>query len=586
MDLNPKNYNLMEITKFFGLQPNHSFTQVNDSFRKKHSEILVSSQVTKEEKDKMLFFINQLKDKLVLHLTKQNVPNNTFLNSLPNNFMNKTNSRIDTVINSSVAYNAGVSKQISADTINPIERNILNNVIHFDTRFKQNYVVQNQSKFTFNFPTSFKNVISTRLISFELPDTIYNITEKLSNNSFNLNVLNWDAVKVTIFSAGNDSLIAFNIIGITGKGDSYTEKITGGNGSAVTSTTTFIQITSITAVGNPAGNVSAGLKDRGNDIISAPAAVNNNAALVLAKNVKELVLTAKIKIASAANDSGITFAITGKKFDGTAESETLTGAAAGATVVSVKRYSSITSIIPSGNTAGNIEVGLFYRSVANDLATAQTVTAGNGVVFTKTLESFVSLRNQKDITITLDEGKYTGTTLITEIQSKLQESGNDTQGVKSFIVSNNANTGKINISHGYFDFFLRFPGAKDKVNLGYILGFRSEVVNSSSNSVTASNIADFDFNNYFYLSFDDFQRSVNHNHFAIMNKNFITKNIFAKLKNKQDDGNTDYFVKKNYFGPVTLDKVSFELLDRYGNSLDLKGLDYSFSVELELLYKY
>ena len=71
-----------------------------------------------------------------------------------------------------------------------------------------------------------------------------------------------------------------------------------------------------------------------------------------------------------------------------------------------------------------------------------------------------------------------------------------------------------------------------------------------------------------------------------MNKNFVTKNIFAKLKNKHDDGNTDYFVKKNYFGPVTLEKVSFELLDRYGNSLDLNGLDYSFSVELELLYKY
>lgn len=383
MDLNPKNYNLMEITKFFGLQPNHSFTQVNDSFRKKHSEILVSSQVTKEEKDKMLFFINQLKDKLVLHLTKQNVPNNTFLNSLPNNFMNKTNSRIDTVINSSVAYNAGVSKQISADTINPIERNILNNVIHFDTRFKQNYVIQNQSKFTFNFPTSFKNVISTRLISFELPDTIYNITKKMGNNSFFINVFDTSSV--------------------------------------------------------------------------------------------------------------------------------------------------------SGN----------------------------------------------DTKVTINEGKYTSSTLITEIQTKIQAVDSN------FNVTHDAESGFIKIEHnGNLEFVLRFPGVKDKVNLGYILGFRSEVVNSTSNSVTSSNIADFDFNNYFYLSFDDYQRSVNHNHFAIMNKNFVTKNIFAKLKNKQDDGNTDYFVKKNYFGPVTLDKVSFELLDRYGNSLDLKGLDYSFSVELELLYKY
>ena len=168
MDLNPQNYNLNEITNFFGLQPNHSFTQVNDAFRRKHNEITLSSQVPKEQKDKMLFFINQLKNKLVLHLTKQNVSHNTFSNSLlPNsNFMNKNNGRVDTVINSAVAYNAGVSKEISADTINPIERNILKNVIHFDTRFKQNYVIENQSKFNFKFPTSFKNVISSRLLSF------------------------------------------------------------------------------------------------------------------------------------------------------------------------------------------------------------------------------------------------------------------------------------------------------------------------------------------------------------------------------------------------------------------------------------
>ena len=383
MDLNPQNYNLNEITSFFGLQPNHSFTQVNDAFRKKHNEITLSPQVPKEQKDKMLFFINQLKNKLILHLTKQNVSHNTFSNSLlpSSNFMNKNNGRVDTVINSAVAYNAGVSKEISADIINPIERNILKNVIHFDTRFKQNYVIENQSKFTFNFPTAFKNVISSKLISFELPDTIYNITEKLGNNTFNINIL-------------------------------------------------------------------------------------------------------------------------------------------------------------TGTTSDN------------------------------------------DTKVTINEGKYTSSTLITEVERALDAISNN------FTVSLSADTNLITITHASENFVLRFPGVKDKVNLGYILGFRSEVVNSTSDSVTASKVADFNFNNYFYLSFDDFQRSVNHNHFAIMNKNFVTKNIFAKLKNKADDGNTDYFVKKNYFGPVSLEKVSFELLDRYGNSLDLKGLDYSFSVEIELLYKF
>ena len=400
MDLNPQNYNLNEITNFFGLQPNHTFTQVNDAFRKKHNEITLSPQVSKQEKDKMLFFINQLKNKLVLHLTQQNVSHNTFSNSLlpSNNFMNKNNSRVDTVINSAVAYNSGVSKQISADTINPIERNILSNVIHFDTRFKQNYVVESTSakckdtKFTFNMPTGFKNVISSKLLSFEIPATIYNITEALGNRTFTVNCV-------------------------------------GGSVSAAT-----------------------------------------------------------------------------------------------------------------------------------------------------------------DVAIKIDEGKYTKATLMAEIQQKLI-AGCDSDFL---VAEDNADTTFIRIRNtsNAKTFTLKFPGIKDRINLGYILGFRGQEIASvndaanNRNNAVADHVPDMDFNNYFYLSFDDYQRSVNHNHYAVMNKNFVTKNIFAKIRNDLEDSNTDYFIKKTYFGPVTFERVSFELLDRYGNALDLKGLDYSFSVELEILYKY
>ena len=153
MDLNPDNYNLNEISEFFNLKPNHTFTQVNDSFRKKHNEISLSAGLSKEQKDEMLYFLVQLKNKLVLHLSKQNVPHNNFNNSVtavPTN--DKIDDHVDTVINSAVRYNSGVSKEISAGQINPIERNMLTNVIHFDTRFKQNYTV-NDSKFTFKFPT-------------------------------------------------------------------------------------------------------------------------------------------------------------------------------------------------------------------------------------------------------------------------------------------------------------------------------------------------------------------------------------------------------------------------------------------------
>ena len=156
------------------------------------------------------------------------------------------------------------------------------------------------------------------------------------------------------------------------------------------------------------------------------------------------------------------------------------------------------------------------------------------------------------------------------------------------------NSGFIRISHtgaGSFGTFrLSFPEIRGKLNLGYLLGFRSENISSTNRTgVTDEDcigtaLPDWGFGSYYYLSFNDYQRSVNHNHFAILNKNFVTKNIIAKLK--AGDANTDYFITKKYFGPVTIDRVTFELLDQYGNALDLKGSNYSFSVELDILYKY
>ena len=401
MSYNPDDYNLNEISQFFGLDPNHTFTQINDAFRKKHNELTMNHTIGKEQKDAMLHFFERLKNKLVLHLSTQNVPQNEFQNGLvsvasQNNL--KIDDHVDTVTNNQILYPAGSSKVINAGIMNPIERNVLKNVIHFDTRFKQNYVVESTSakckdtKFTFNMPTGFKNVISSKLLSFEIPATIYNITEALGNRTFTVNCV-------------------------------------GGSVSAAT-----------------------------------------------------------------------------------------------------------------------------------------------------------------DVAIKIDEGKYTKATLMAEIQQKLI-AGCDSDFL---VAEDNADTTFIRIRNtsNAKTFTLKFPGIKDRINLGYILGFRGQEIASvndaanNRNNAVADHVPDMDFNNYFYLSFDDYQRSVNHNHYAVMNKNFVTKNIFAKIRNDLEDSNTDYFIKKTYFGPVTFERVSFELLDRYGNALDLKGLDYSFSVELEILYKY
>jgi predicted ribonuclease toxin of YeeF-YezG toxin-antitoxin module len=82
-------------------------------------------------------------------------------------------------------------------------------------------------------------------------------------------VTNASGRQVTILSAGNDSSKSFTVVGTDVNGDALTEAVTGANAGTATSSGFFKTITSITAVGNPAGNVSAGINNSAADVIFA-----------------------------------------------------------------------------------------------------------------------------------------------------------------------------------------------------------------------------------------------------------------------------------------------------------------------------
>jgi len=74
---------------------------------------------------------------------------------------------------------------------------------------------------------------------------------------------------VTILSAGNDAAKSFTVTGTDVNGDSQTESITGANAGTATGTSYFLTISGISAVGNPAGNVSAGVNASAADVVFA-----------------------------------------------------------------------------------------------------------------------------------------------------------------------------------------------------------------------------------------------------------------------------------------------------------------------------
>tara|TARA_R110001599_G_scaffold8761_2_gene43474 strand:- start:411 stop:1037 length:627 start_codon:yes stop_codon:yes gene_type:complete len=72
---------------------------------------------------------------------------------------------------------------------------------------------------------------------------------------------------VTILSAGDDSAKSFTVTGTDVNGDAQTESITGANAGTATGSKYFLTISGISAVGNPAGNVSAGVNASAADAI-------------------------------------------------------------------------------------------------------------------------------------------------------------------------------------------------------------------------------------------------------------------------------------------------------------------------------
>ena len=74
---------------------------------------------------------------------------------------------------------------------------------------------------------------------------------------------------VTILSAGDDSGISFTVTGTDVNSDAQTESITGANAGTATGSKYFLTISGISAVGNPAGNVSAGVNASAADVIFA-----------------------------------------------------------------------------------------------------------------------------------------------------------------------------------------------------------------------------------------------------------------------------------------------------------------------------
>lgn len=99
--------------------------------------------------------------------------------------------------------------------------------------------------------------------------------------------------------------------------------------------------------------------------------------------------------------------------------------------------------------------------------------------------------------------------------------------------------------------------------------------------------------NYVYIDIDDYNKNYSPNTFIIKNHtdNYLGNNIIGRLtidggiNTIITNNNSDcVFKKREYFGPVKLEKLHIRLLDKYSSVLNLNNNDISILLELEQIY--
>ncbi len=251
------------------------------------------------------------------------------------------------------------------------------------------------------------------------------------------------AAAVRITSAGDDTGITFTVYGTDNWGGNVFETVTGASGGTVDTVTTFETVSRIITSGTTAGNVEAGTAEDDNSISTAATITGasglaiDGVAIQNAKmyGVATLVPAQVVKIASAGNDSGITFTVYGRDAQGTPISEAITGSNGG-TATGTTLFTEVIAV-----SAGSRPVDVMTVGVAGNLdsiceskrpaAAGHIVFNGVGCELFARHVSIASGGDESDITFTVKGLDRAGLALSEEITGP---SSNTVKGVKNFSV--------------------------------------------------------------------------------------------------------------------------------------------------------
>jgi hypothetical protein len=202
--------------------------------------------------------------------------------------------------------------------------------------------------------------------------------------------------------------------------------------------------------------------------------------------------------------------------------------------------------------------------------------------------------------IIIPDGNYSAASLATLMTTTINTIM--ASGVR-FNVSIDPNTYKTTISNNtnYFNIYIKLDNMPytSSIGLGWILGYREKSY-INKQTYTSESIFNQSPTDYLFLEINDFNYSNSSRLIGLFSESYLDKNIIAKLPYGYNSSTTipinafpTMFINKEnlissdrqYFGPIHLQKIAIRLLNRYGNVVDLNLQDFSFTLEMNVLYE-
>lgn len=139
------------------------------------------------------------------------------------------------------------------------------------------------------------------------------------------------------------------------------------------------------------------------------------------------------------------------------------------------------------------------------------------------------------------------------------------------------------IVEGTASFYFSF-GDNLMTTLGWLLGFRLGGYKDIGHLVSEG-LFDARGDRYIYISIKDFQSNTHALHMVGFERSSMDEDIIAKVPlNCKCDYDNPLVKTRKYNGPIHLSKIHVRLYDKFGEILDFNHMDFSFTLEVEILY--